>query len=864
MDIAELGLSVDSGPVKKGTEELNRFAKAGRDAERNVTGSTRGIDGAMKSMARSVLPILASVTAALSIRQVAQYADTWSDLSSRVQLAIGPTASAADTMQRLSSIARMTYSSLEQTTESFVRNNMVLQALGKTTQQQLDFTESLNNALVVSGAKGQTFASVQNAIGKAMAEGSLRGEELNNVLNNGGRIATVLADALGISVLELRSVAQEGQITGDVIYNALIENQRLLAEEAASMPATIEDAFALIRNSLLQTIGVYDQANGVSEGLAESLVTLSDIIKDTDWQPYINAVALGTKLVGTYIVAVYGLAAAKAALSAAVATATAVMTAFRGGVALTAASIMTLQTALYVVAAAFAGWQIGSYMREEFEIVERAGIALMGGLHSIAIRIGGFFTELGASIEFALKNPFDAARNAAIDYLEWVRRLGGTALKALGLSDLADSIDTDLSRMRSNTGKEHKALMAQISADTKSEMALVSDVYADMFGQVGRSAHGAKGPLAEVLDLTNQLGDEIGKKTKKELDALAKAAEEAAKAARQLWETNQRTVDGLQFQAETLGWTTEAVQLYRLEIEGATAAQLADAEAALHRIGLYEQQQKAIEELQRKQDEAGAALGGVRGALGQKDSELGRLELEIEQRQAIYAAAYETEYINKQEHDMLMLELEMQASAERKRILEEEALTREQNALSTMDSITQITQAQVSQMQGLFNEASGIGKAFFVLSQGLAAANAIIGGFQAAMAIRVAYAQMAAMAGPGAPAVLAVGEGHAAIAQGMGFATAAMIGAQTVASFDGGGHTGYGPRAGGLDGKGGKLAMIHPQERIIDEYRGQSAGSSQQVVNNFNLSAPTDRRTQAQISQRASESQRRVNSRFGK
>jgi len=38
-------------------------------------------------------------------------------------------------------------------------------------------------------------------------------------------------------------------------------------------------------------------------------------------------------------------------------------------------------------------------------------------------------------------------------------------------------------------------------------------------------------------------------------------------------------------------------------------------------------------------------------------------------------------------------------------------------------------------------------------------------------------------------------------------------------SFDGGGHTGYGARAGGLDGKGGYLALVHPRERIVDETR---------------------------------------------
>jgi hypothetical protein len=50
-------------------------------------------------------------------------------------------------------------------------------------------------------------------------------------------------------------------------------------------------------------------------------------------------------------------------------------------------------------------------------------------------------------------------------------------------------------------------------------------------------------------------------------------------------------------------------------------------------------------------------------------------------------------------------------------------------------------------------------------------------------------------------------------------------------SFDGGGSTGSGPRAGGLDGRGGFLAMLHPEESVIDHTRGQSGQSVQVVIN---------------------------------
>lgn len=53
-------------------------------------------------------------------------------------------------------------------------------------------------------------------------------------------------------------------------------------------------------------------------------------------------------------------------------------------------------------------------------------------------------------------------------------------------------------------------------------------------------------------------------------------------------------------------------------------------------------------------------------------------------------------------------------------------------------------------------------------------------------------------------------------------------------SFDGGGYTGMGIRAGGIDGKGGSLAVVHPNETVIDHTKGQVMQSAPTV--NFNIS----------------------------
>lgn len=67
-----------------------------------------------------------------------------------------------------------------------------------------------------------------------------------------------------------------------------------------------------------------------------------------------------------------------------------------------------------------------------------------------------------------------------------------------------------------------------------------------------------------------------------------------------------------------------------------------------------------------------------------------------------------------------------------------------------------------------------------------------------------------------------------------GMANVSQIRAQ---SFEGGGYTGIGARAGGMDGKGGYMAMVHPNESVVDHTKGQGQSSSKPVNVSFNIQA---------------------------
>ena len=332
-DIAALGISIKADGAQAAARDLDRVSGAAKRAEQATSGiagatadasdrlrklgqATATIDGPLGGVAsrfRSLGMLIRDTSVAtaaftlvlgglaLAFRRfgqaAAQMADQWSDMNARVGLAIGNMDGSAAIMDRLSDVAMRTYSSLELSAESFIRNSTVLKELGKATSEQLDFTESLNLAFVVSGAKAERAAQLQEALGRAMASGALRGLELNTVIANGGRVAEVLAEELGVGTNQLRALGAQGKITSEVIYNALTKRLEQLREEAELMPATIGDGFLLLRNSFLKLVGTFDQQYQISQSLAEALVGLSQNLE---------TVARAAVVAGTALLAAFG------------------------------------------------------------------------------------------------------------------------------------------------------------------------------------------------------------------------------------------------------------------------------------------------------------------------------------------------------------------------------------------------------------------------------------------------------------------------------------------------------------------------------------------------------------------------------
>lgn len=151
----------------------------------------------------------------------------------------------------------------------------------------------------------------------------------------------------------------------------------------------------------------------------------------------------------------------------------------------------------------------------------------------------------------------------------------------------------------------------------------------------------------------------------------------------------------------------------------------------------------------------------------------------------------------------------------------------EQTVLQSQMNVLSSFQSQLGQLSSMFDDATGIGKAFYLANQIMSAGMAIINGYVTGAAIKKNMALMGDIGVAGSTAE------SASIA--MGYATAGAIMGQTLASFEGGGVTFSGVRSGGIDGKGGRMAVVHPNEKITDLEKGGSMG--QPVNVSFNINA---------------------------
>lgn len=135
------------------------------------------------------------------------------------------------------------------------------------------FTKLLDMNMVSTGASTQEASSAMRQITQALGKGIVNGDELNSIMENSPQIARMLAKHLNASVGELKQLGKEGSITGQDLYDTVLENADAIEKQFKAMPVTADRAW----NSIKNTLGVRssEAATAISTNLGKALTAIS-------------------------------------------------------------------------------------------------------------------------------------------------------------------------------------------------------------------------------------------------------------------------------------------------------------------------------------------------------------------------------------------------------------------------------------------------------------------------------------------------------------------------------------------------------------------------------------------------------------
>ncbi|HEK1790021.1 TPA: phage tail tape measure protein [Proteus mirabilis] len=219
----------------------------------------------------------ASVTAsALSIHQVINYADSWTELQNRLKLVTESSVELNKATQTVYGIAQKTYQSLDATAQVYQRFADNADRLGLSQQKVAELTETVSKAVAISGASATAAQAALTQFGQALASGQLRGEELNSVMEQTPALAKAIADGMGVSVGELRKKAQDGEMTIEKVIQALERAADSVDKKFATSVTTVSQGFTNLQSAMTKFIGEANQGTGVTQLLTTGMTTLAD------------------------------------------------------------------------------------------------------------------------------------------------------------------------------------------------------------------------------------------------------------------------------------------------------------------------------------------------------------------------------------------------------------------------------------------------------------------------------------------------------------------------------------------------------------------------------------------------------------
>jgi tape measure domain-containing protein len=297
--------------------------------------------------------IAATVGGLAAAKKIIGISDDLASTRARLNLIVDDGGSVSELEKKIMASAQRSRSAYFDTASAIASLGANAGAAFANTDEIIAFMEQINKQFVIGGASAQGQAAAMLQLTQAMAAGALRGEELNSILENAPGIARAIESYMGIAEGSIKSYAEQGLITAEVVKNAMFAAADETNAKFESMPKTWAQIWTSMQNKALSIFNpiltkINQIANseqftkvtdGIINGLAgiasvatvvlDLLINVASVVVDNwSWlSPIILGVAAALGVYYGRLLLVRGAELASAAVSGAVAVAKGIMAA---------------------------------------------------------------------------------------------------------------------------------------------------------------------------------------------------------------------------------------------------------------------------------------------------------------------------------------------------------------------------------------------------------------------------------------------------------------------------------------------------------------------------------------------------------
>lgn len=285
------------------TQGLQRAERQTRQSTENMAQDYNLVGKTIGELKNTVVGYMAGI---VSVGAAIAKMDSYTGLQNRLKLVTASQTELNQAMQDTFSIAQATGQSWDSTAQVYQRFADNAKRLGISFQETALLTDTVAKAISISGGSAASAEAALVQFGQALASGVLRGEEFNSISEQAPGLLKAIATGLNVNIGELRKMANEGQLSADVVVGALEKAKISVDELFGKTDFTIGNSFTMLSNALTQFVGEAGKGSGAAQlisGSIQSLATNLDVVT--------NVAMVGTAFyVGSYIPALYSSVAA--------------------------------------------------------------------------------------------------------------------------------------------------------------------------------------------------------------------------------------------------------------------------------------------------------------------------------------------------------------------------------------------------------------------------------------------------------------------------------------------------------------------------------------------------------------------------